>query len=361
MKYPEQKGLISVIVPIYNTGNGLRECLDSILLQTFANWEAILVDDGSTDNTGEIVDEYAKKDSRFIAIHKQNGGTLLARKTGLENSKGEFIANVDHDDKYNPQFLEKMYAKITEMCADFVWCKCQVTDKKYSSYFITDYKWNANPCENVAMALTPCQGMASLSWNKLIKREIYANVRFPNINLVIGEDPIQMLQVIYHSKSASFVPENLYFHSLFTGITSGTNPSLNVLSAVFTKKTLENLFNGIIPNNVKNAFYCKVNDFTTYSYFLLDKKARAHFKDEIEPILPELMKWEKKQKRSLNFKICLFLASKGIEFPFKLRESIKKWVKQIKTRTAVKKNWGSANEWKLPKQKSEILSIGDKK
>jgi glycosyltransferase involved in cell wall biosynthesis len=86
--------MISIIVPIYNNEINLKEYLDSILSQTFTNWEAILVNDGSTDNTGKIIDEYAKKDSRFIAIHKQNEGTLLARKSGFENSKGNFIANI---------------------------------------------------------------------------------------------------------------------------------------------------------------------------------------------------------------------------------------------------------------------------
>jgi glycosyltransferase involved in cell wall biosynthesis len=325
MKYPEQKGLISIIVPIYNTGNNLKECLDSILSQTFATWEAILVDDGSTDNTREIVDEYAKKDSRFIAIYKQNGGTLLARKTGLENSKGEFIANIDSDDKYNPQCLEKIYAKITETNADFVWYKFQVADEKHHleshSYFATDCKWNTDPSENIAMALTPRQGPALILWNKLIKREIYAKVSFPRVHLTLCEDPVQMLQVVYHSKSAQFVSENLYFYRADGSTTSGSKPTIEVIGTIFINKTLENLFNGNIPLKVKNTFYCMRGGCTVRNYFLLNKEIRMQFKNEIEPILPGLIKAEK----NLNLKICLFLASKGIEFPFKFREFIRKY------------------------------------
>ena len=81
MKYPEQKGLVSMIVLIYNTNEAhLRECLNEILVPTFTNWETILINDGSEDNTGKIIDEYAKKDLRFIAIYKQNKGTLFAKK-----------------------------------------------------------------------------------------------------------------------------------------------------------------------------------------------------------------------------------------------------------------------------------------
>ncbi len=327
MKYPEQKGLISIIVPIYNTGNNLRECLNSILAQTFKNWEAILVDDGSTDNTKEIIYEYAEKDSRFIAIHKQNQGTLLTRKTGLENSSGEFIANIDHDDKYHPQFLEKMYAKITETNADFVYCKYQVMDENHA-FFAFDRKLTVDASENVAIMLTPRQGLNYVTWDKLIKRKIYAKINFPDANLVIGEDPVQMLQVVYHSKSAAFVPEYLYYHNLF-GVSADTNSILWVKAAVFIKKTLENLFNDIVPHNVKNAFYSNVSCFTTCNYFRLDKKIRMQFRDEIEPILPELIKAEKK----LRIKICLFLASKGIEFPLAFYNWIKslslvKWIRK---------------------------------
>jgi len=333
MKYPEQKGLISIIVPIYNNEMYLGECLDSILAQTFSNWEAILVDDGSTDNTGKIINEYAEKDSRFIAIHKQNEGTLLARKTGLENSKGEFIANIDHDDKYHPQFLEKMHTKITETNSDFVWCKVQVTDinvsKKSETYgfykflsSLSDCEWTANAAENIAMILVQ-NGMNLATWNKLVKREIYAKVCFPQIHLVIGEDPVQVLQVAYHSKSAAFVPEAIYFFRA-KGISSKPNLSMHIISYACIRETLGSLFNWIIPDNIINTFN-NLGLRIIRNYFHLDKKTREQFKDEIRPIFLESIKVERK----LNLKICLFLASKGIEFPFKLRMNIRKWRNRV--------------------------------
>jgi glycosyltransferase involved in cell wall biosynthesis len=311
MKYAEQKSLISIIVPIYNTNEiYIRECLDSILAQTFMNWEAILVNDGSTGSIEKIIDEYAEKDPRFIAVHKRNEGTLLARKTGLENSKGEFIANIDHDDKYHPQFLEKMYAKIIEANTDFVWCKCQIMDKK-EVYYMSDYEWNVDACENVVMMMTHTQGPTWHTWNKLIKREIYAKVRFPNIKIILGEDPIQVLQIAYYSKSAVFISENLYFHEL-TGFSSIRNIISSINVTININNTLQNLFSGVIPQNVKNIFYCKFRR-TPYYYYKLNKKQRQEFKKELEPLLSDFLKLEK----NLNLKICLFLASKGIEFPFK--------------------------------------------
>ena len=82
---------ISIIVPVYNTSKYLRNCLDSLVSQTLSDIEFILVDDGSTDNSGEICEEYAANDSRFKVIHQQNGGSAAARQTGLKNAQGEYV------------------------------------------------------------------------------------------------------------------------------------------------------------------------------------------------------------------------------------------------------------------------------
>lgn len=95
---------ISIIVPVYNVEKYLRECLDSISLLKAVTWEAILVDDGSTDTSGQICDEYAKQDSRFRVIHQKNAGVSAARNAGLDAAKGEWIWFVDSDDSINPDF-----------------------------------------------------------------------------------------------------------------------------------------------------------------------------------------------------------------------------------------------------------------
>lgn len=95
---------ISIIVPVYNVENYLRECLDSISLLKAVTWEAILVDDGSTDTSGQICDEYAKQDSRFRVIHQKNAGVSAARNAGLDAAKGDWIWFVDSDDSINPDF-----------------------------------------------------------------------------------------------------------------------------------------------------------------------------------------------------------------------------------------------------------------
>ena len=110
MKVPQ----ISVIVPVYNVERYLCKCLDSILTQTITEWECILVDDGSTDKSGSICDEYAKKDGRFIVMHKENGGVSSARNLGIKGAHGEWISFVDADDELYEESLSTLYSFVSD-------------------------------------------------------------------------------------------------------------------------------------------------------------------------------------------------------------------------------------------------------
>ena len=97
---------ISIIIPVYNVEKYLRRCLDSVLNQTFAGWQAICVDDGSPDNCAAILDEYAARDKRFAVIHQKNGGLSDARNAGLKKASGKYVLYLDSDDFLHPQTLE---------------------------------------------------------------------------------------------------------------------------------------------------------------------------------------------------------------------------------------------------------------
>ena len=99
---------ISVIIPVYNAESTLRRCVDSVLAQTFTDFECLLINDGSKDKSGEICDEYARKDSRVRVFHKENGGVSSARNVGLDNARCEWITFVDSDDYFQQGFLERM-------------------------------------------------------------------------------------------------------------------------------------------------------------------------------------------------------------------------------------------------------------
>ena len=113
---------LSVIVPVYNTEKYLRVCIDSILAQTFTDFELILVDDGSEDSSGSICDEYAAKDTRVQVIHQTNGGVTNARKNGVRRACGKYFSFIDSDDWIHPEMFERMVEKCVEANADVVVC-----------------------------------------------------------------------------------------------------------------------------------------------------------------------------------------------------------------------------------------------
>lgn len=117
-----QNGVISIIVPVYNVEFFLEECVQSILGQTYTNLEVILVNDGSTDKSGELCNDFAAKDNRIKVVHKENGGLSCARNAGLEIATGEYVGFVDADDWIESDMYERMYAKIAENGADICIC-----------------------------------------------------------------------------------------------------------------------------------------------------------------------------------------------------------------------------------------------
>lgn len=132
--------LISVIVPIYNTEKYLVECVESIREQTYSNIEIILVDDGSTDASIEICDEFSKKDSRVRVFHKENEGSAVAKNFGIQQSKGEYIILVDSDDIVSDKMIEVLYTHIKEKNADIAIGNYYIYDEsdKNFYFYVTD-------------------------------------------------------------------------------------------------------------------------------------------------------------------------------------------------------------------------------
>lgn len=163
---------ISIIIPVYKVEKYLNRCLDSIIAQTFTDWECILIDDGSPDNSGKICDEYAKKDVRFVVIHQENAGVRAARNAGLDITKGEYITFVDSDDWVENSFLQEQYSDIVS--DDYDVCICGFVGNKKKRYQIL----------NCFEAKTKLGGYSVL---RLKKKEIINNVRY-NTSISYLED-----------------------------------------------------------------------------------------------------------------------------------------------------------------------------
>lgn len=212
---------VSVTVPVYNTSEYLRRCLDSLLAQTLDDIEFILVDDGSTDNSGTICDEYLKKDSRFTVIHQVNGGLASARETGLQNANGEYIIVCDSDDWVEPTMYEEMYALAKEKDADIVICDYfinydngkQVRESRHYS----DSDGIIDNREIVANS-------AGSSWVKLIRKSLFTEGKIhyePGINL--SEDSLIVYKLMQLNPRVIKLDKPLYHYSRVFGGASYTN------------------------------------------------------------------------------------------------------------------------------------------
>lgn len=185
---------ISIISPVYNVEKYICRCVDSIIAQTFTDWELILVDDGSPDTSGTICDQYASQDSRIRVIHKQNGGVSAARQTGLDASQGEYVIHADPDDWVEPTMLEELYAKAKAEDADMVICDYYTNSGDSQSYI--RQLVSEDPYTTMRRILCG-EGVLGALWNKLIKRFVFLenNIRFyPNINFC--EDLLVCVQIL---------------------------------------------------------------------------------------------------------------------------------------------------------------------
>ena len=202
---------ISVIVPIYNVEQYLRKCIDSIINQTYKNLEIILVDDGSTDGSGEICNKYEQQDERIRVIHKKNGGAADARNKGLEVITGKFVSFVDSDDWIEYNFYENMIEQAIKYNADIV-----VSNYNYVSDngdIICRYEKNDKVRYNTEEAMNEMihDGfIQAVIWNKLYLKSCIKDIRFKVGK--ICEDEFFTYKIIANAKEVVYNSKPLYFY-----------------------------------------------------------------------------------------------------------------------------------------------------
>ncbi len=172
---------ISVIVPVYKVEAYMHDCINSVLEQTYQDFEMILVDDGSPDNCGAICDEYAAKDDRICVIHQQNGGLSAARNAGLDVAQGEYVTFVDSDDVLHPNYLEYLMRGLNENQADisllhFIRFADSSPFQKSVSYGVKAIRRGVEACY---MLYSDAAVIYTVAWGKLYKIELFQSIRYP--------------------------------------------------------------------------------------------------------------------------------------------------------------------------------------
>lgn len=292
---------ISIIVPVYNVENYLEKCIDSILNQTFKNFELILVDDGSTDRSGEICDKYKSLDNRISVIHKVNGGLSDARNAGIEVAIGNYIGFVDSDDYIHPQMYEILYNNIIKYNADIAMCD-------YIKYESNDfYKYQKDNCgievynnidclnlifgEKEGHCITPC--------NKIYNRQLFNDLRFEVGR--IYEDRLISHRILYASKKTIFIPNILYFYRQRKGSISNSEFSIKSLDSLYAHRDTM-----IFLNNISSDIKFKSQEVYVYYFFHDYFKAQKILTNDNRKL--KKIKWEFVSTfyilmRSKNFKI----------------------------------------------------------
>ena len=234
--------LISIIVPVYNAEKTISCCIDSIIAQTYANWEAILIDDGSSDESGHICDEYAKKDKRFCVIHQQNCGASTARNTGIEHANGEWITFVDADDYIDNNYLTDLKAGITSDNALIIQGLKQIKGSEVFNCIIFEDEIIENNNFKVAFEEKTIfeygYSVAKLYNTQLIKNN---HIRF-NKDISYSEDMIFMLEYIFHCSSINYIKGANYNYITDTSCLSQRYNSFEEELLLFTT------FDNIITN-----------------------------------------------------------------------------------------------------------------
>lgn len=219
--------LVSVIIPVYNVEQYLNKCIKSIMNQTYQNWELILVDDGSMDNSSVICDDWAEKDKRIQVIHKSNGGLSDARNTGFNVSKGEYISFIDSDDWVEPDFIETLALHL-DQGADIADCATRLCDEQDNTLFVRGFSQEkVLDTQQAMISLIKESGMYQTVWNKLYKRDVIVNIYFPRGKY--NEDDFWTWKVFRNAKNVSVSPKPLYNYLQRKGSIMGNSYSLRRL------------------------------------------------------------------------------------------------------------------------------------
>lgn len=236
---------VSIIIPVYNVEKYIRQCLDSVLAQTFSDFEAILVDDCSPDSSGAICDEYAAKDERIKVIHhEQNGGVSRARQTGTDAAQGEYTIHVDPDDWVEPDMLEKLVDHARKTDADMVICDFWTYSKRLGNVYVPQNLEPSPTAESVLRKIV-FQQLPCSCWNKLIRRACYNSIGFYPFELTIGEDQLFNIKVLsQHNIHVSYLPKAFYHYRQNQQSLVNTPSIEKVRSKIIVISETENILSG---------------------------------------------------------------------------------------------------------------------
>lgn len=208
-------GLVSIVIPVYNVRPYIEEALDSVVFQDYGNLEIIIVDDGSTDGSGEVCDEYAARDGRVTVIHQENRGLSAARNAGLDRVTGEAVAFLDPDDAYCPNYVEAMHAAMVREGVDLVVCQYTMHTetgrlRRKGGEMAAPSAVQGRYDRAAALRALADGAISHAAWNKLYRRGLWRDMRFPEGH--VYEDVDTTYRILDRCKAVFVLQQPLYLY-----------------------------------------------------------------------------------------------------------------------------------------------------
>ncbi len=299
--------LISVIVPVYNVDVFLNKCIKTIVNQTYKNLEIILVDDGSTDNSGKICDTWKNEDKRIIVIHKKNEGLSATRNIGVEKSIGKYIVFVDSDDYLELDMIENLYKDMIKNNTGIT--ACGIISENF-------YKKNLKFCENdyIADSEEMIKRMLLKNdihigvWAKIYKRELFDNIKFPVGK--INEDLAITYMLFDKAKKISHIKLAGYHYMQRAGSIGSSKVTRKNLTIIYYKEDILNFVEKKYPNLKEEAEIFLIESLNKFS--LIYKKSKL--KNEYKELKLKLKKYKKRILENSKMKISTKIKSLRIIF-----------------------------------------------
>ena len=321
--------LISVIVPIYNVDKYLEKCINSIINQTYNNLEIILIDDGSTDNSGKICDKYKNMDNRIIVIHCDNKGLSCARNKGLDIAKGDLFSFVDSDDYIEPNMIEELKNNMDEFNSDISICninylKNQKRKILYKDVFRKDFI--SKEKEKFKNIQNDFSSLTVYAWNKLYKKELFNNIRYPEGK--IYEDSYVLCDILDKANIVSYTLKPLYNY-VYRSESIVNNFSIKHFDKIdsFNKK-IEFLtkkgYDDLISEEKNRKMNCLIINLSKMKrYGIKNKEAWDKYYKELVNINKEV-KWKGSTKYNKFYKVFRKPSISILAFALKVRDKVKR-------------------------------------
>lgn len=290
---------ISIIIPVYNVERTLSKCIDSLLVQTFQDFEVLLIDDGSVDSSVKICDEYEELDDRIRAFHKQNAGVSSARQLGIEQAIGKYTIHVDPDDWVEPLMLEELYKTAEELDSDMLICDFFENSYRGQSYI-----------KQKPTSLVPSIVLEDLfnsiihgsTCNKLIKRDCYIkyNISFPSM-ITSCEDQYVIASLLKQNIIIAYLPKAFYH---YVRDDSKSSLSLRYSVLIYQEDLIQrDLFNNLLKDTtvarrvnilknysiVSKAFFGGKDIYTSYGFYKRFSKYKRFIFLNTSPLVEKIL------------------------------------------------------------------------